>query len=218
MEAPALPILYSFRRCPYAMRARMSILSAGIRCELREVVLREKPAEMISISPKATVPVLELLDGTIIDESIDIMKWALTQRDPENWLKPSNSKLNGALSFVGETEIQFKSHLDRYKYPNRYDDSNPIQHRTECCKFIAQLETKLAKTPYLFGADVCIADIAVFPFIRQFANTDRNWFNNLPYRHTQKWLDKLLKGKLFDIAMKKYPQWQSGNNLVFFPE
>lgn len=218
MQAPALPVLYSFRRCPYAMRARMSLVSAGIRCELREVILREKPAEMIAISPKATVPVLQLPDGTVIDESFDIMRWALAQSDPEDWLNPESSSPDEAFTLIDQTETQFKPSLDRYKYPDRYTGVNAEEHRASGSKFIALLEQRLSVMPYLFGKQACIADMAIFPFVRQFANTDRDWFEASPYRHTQAWLAKLTGGTHFGIAMKKYPQWQSDNEAVFFPE
>ena len=218
MEASNLPILYSFRRCPYAMRARMSILSAGLRCELREVVLRDKPAAMTDISPKATVPVLQLPDGAVIDESLDIMRWALSQHDPEGWLNRDNVPFDEALALIEQTETDFKPHLDRYKYTNRYPGERMEDHRAACADFIAQIEERLAATPYLFGERPCIADMAIFPFVRQFANTDRDWFDASPYPQTQAWLAKLCSGSLFDITMKKYPQWQSGDEVVFFPE
>jgi glutathione S-transferase len=196
----------------------MSIVSAGIRCELREVVLREKPAEMIAISPKATVPVLQIAEGTVIDESFDIMHWALAQRDPEDWLNPASESPDAAFALIEQTETQFKPHLDRYKYPDRYTGTSAAEHRSASGHFITLLEERLAEMPYLFGKQVCIADIAIFPFVRQFANTDRDWFDATPYQHTQAWLTTLTGGMQFSIAMKKYPQWQSGNEAVFFPE
>jgi glutathione S-transferase len=195
----------------------MSIVSAGIVCELREVVLRDKPAEMIAISPKATVPVLQLPDGTVIDESLDIMRWALAQRDPEQWLKPERSSLDEALALIEQTETQFKPHLDRYKYADRYTGVIATEHRAAGGNFIALLEKRLMLTAHLFGERACIADIAVFPFVRQFANTDRDWFAEQPYPQTQAWLAKLIGGTHFDIAMKKYPHWHSGNAVIHFP-
>ncbi|MGI9331065.1 MAG: glutathione S-transferase [Gammaproteobacteria bacterium] len=217
MQVPGLPILYSFRRCPYAMRARMSLVSADIRCELREVVLREKPAAMIAISPKATVPVLQLADGTVIDESLEIMRWALEQRDPEGWLHPASASPDEAFALIEKTEGQFKPHLDRYKYPDRYPGESAQEHRAAGSDFVALLEERLAVMPYLFGSQACIADIAIFPFVRQFANTDQDWFQALPYVHVQAWLATLLNGADFSVVMKKYPQWQSGNEVVLFP-
>ena len=199
------------------MRARMSIVSAGIRCELREVVLRDKPAELIAISPKATVPVLQLSDGTIIDESLDVMRWALARSDPEAWLSPASAGLDEAIAVIEATETQFKHHLDRYKYPDRYDDADPLEHRAAACDFIETLEERLAATPLLFGERACIADMAIFPFIRQFANTDSDWFAASPYRRTRAWLSRLVDGEHFLAAMKKYPQWHSGDEAVYFP-
>jgi glutathione S-transferase len=218
MQVAGLPILYSFRRCPYSMRARMSLVSAGIRCELREVVLREKPAAMIAISPKATVPVLQLAEGAVIDESFEIMRWALAQHDPEAWLNPASGSSDAAFALVEQTETQFKPHLDRYKYHDRYPNVDAAEHRVAGGDFLALLEERLAVMPYLFGKQACIADMAIFPFVRQFANTDRDWFRASPYGHTQAWLAKLLDGMHFAVAMKKYPQWQNGNESVFFPE
>lgn len=217
MPVHGLPVLYSFRRCPYAMRARMSLASAGIRCELREVVLRAKPAEMIAISPKATVPVLQLPSGEVIDESFDIMRWALEQRDPENWLNPSGASAEQAFALIEQTETMFKPHLDRYKYPDRYPDISATEHRSSACRFIELLEERLTVPPYLFGEQACIADIAIFPFVRQFAQTDRDWFEASPYQQTQSWLEELSTAERFDIAMTKYPQWISGNDAVYFP-
>jgi len=196
----------------------MSIVSAGIRCELREVVLREKPVAMIAISPKATVPVLQLAEGTVIDESFEIMRWALAQRDPEDWLNPASTSPDEAFALVEHTETHFKPHLDRYKYPDRYTGARAAEHRAAGSNFVTLLEERLAVMPYLFGEQACIADMAIFPFVRQFANTDRDWFEASPYRHTRAWLAKLSGGTHFGIAMKKYPQWQSGNEVVFFPE
>jgi len=196
----------------------MGLVSAGIRCELREVVLREKPAAMIAISPKATVPVLQLPDGTVIDESFEIMRWALAQHDPEDWLKPASASSDEAFVLVEETETEFKPHLDRYKYPDRYPGVSAAEHRAAGSDFVARLDARLAEAPYLFGKQACIADIAIFPFVRQFANTDRDWFQALPYGRTQGWLEQLLGGMHFGISMKKYAQWQNGNEAVFFPE
>jgi glutathione S-transferase len=196
----------------------MSLSSAGLRSELREVVLRDKPAELLTISPKATVPVLQLPGGAVIDESLDIMLWALAQRDPDDWLRPAGASPDEALALIEQTETQFKPHLDRYKYPDRYADASAAEHRTAGSNFVSLLEERLTGMPYLYGEQPCIADIAIFPFIRQFANTDSEWFESSPYRRTRTWLAKLSGSKLFDIAMKKYPQWKSGNEAVFFPE
>ena len=199
------------------MRARMSLLSAEIRCELREVVLRDKPAEMIAITTKATVPVMQLPDGTVIDESLDIMRWALKQNDPEHWLAPDSAPLDNAIALIDQTEVQFKPNLDRYKYPDRYPGTDPEAHRTAACEFLALLEARLNAAPCLFGDSACIADMAIFPFIRQFANTDNSWFDATPFTQTQKWLTGLISGSHFVNAMKKYAQWRSGDKAVVFP-
>lgn len=195
----------------------MGMASAGIRCELREIVLRDKPAEMIAVSPKATVPVLQLRDGTIIEESFDIMQWALAQHDPDDWLNPASGSLDEALQLIEVTETEFKPHLDRYKYPNRYPGTDATEHRTAGCRFLNRLEERLNTTPFLFGNRVCIADIAIFPFVRQFANTDRAWFDTSEYPQTRAWLTELTSSPVFLNVMQKYPLWQSGNEITFFP-
>jgi glutathione S-transferase len=200
------------------MRARMAVAVADVRCELREVVLRDKPQEMIDISPKATVPVLQLPDGTVIDESLDIMRWALEQRDPEGWLEPGDGKQDEAFALIEQTETEFKPNLDRYKYPDRYPGADAVAHRTAGAGFIEQLEARLTATPYLFGDNACIADFAIFPFIRQFANTDREWFDASPFPHTQEWLEGLITGMHFLSVMKKYGQWRRGDDIVVFPD
>jgi glutathione S-transferase len=217
MPSSDLPILYSFRRCPYAMRARMAVAAADIQSELREVVLRDKPQEMIDISPKATVPVLQLPDGTVIDESIDIMRWALAQNDPEGWLALDDAIAKEAFELIEQTETQFKPELDRYKYPNRYSGAQAQTHRAEGAKFVDRLEARLQATPYLCGDQACIADFAIFPFIRQFANTDRDWFDAAPWPHTQAWLEKLIGSAHFTGVMNKYPQWHAGDEIALFP-
>jgi glutathione S-transferase len=200
------------------MRARMGIASAGIRCELREVVLRDKPDAMIAISPKGTVPVLLLPDGTVIDESLDIMRWALDRNDPENWLSPDGASAAETVSLIEQAEDEFKPHLDRYKYPNRYDNAIAAEHRAEACRFVDLLEARLKRSRYLFSKQACIADIAVFPFLRQFANTDKEWWEASPFPRTRKWLEGLIATPGFISAMKKYRQWREGDEPVLFPE
>ncbi|HCS18249.1 MAG TPA: glutathione S-transferase, partial [Erythrobacter sp.] len=160
-------ILYSFRRCPYAMRARMALSSSGLEYEHREVVLRDKPPEMLEVSPKGTVPVLVTQTGTVIEESLDIMRHALAMKDPEGWLERDDPEL------VAANDGPFKHHLDRYKYATRYADVDPEEHRSAALDILRQVEARLAKDAYLCGARRGLADIAIFPFIRQFANADR---------------------------------------------
>jgi len=203
------PILYSFRRCPYAMRARMALVQSQQRCIIREIVLRNKPDAMISISPKATVPVLQLENGQVLDESLDIMMWALNQNDPDEWLMPENATVTDMQALIAENDGPFKNHLDRYKYTTRFgDDTDPEYHRHEGAKFLKTLNDRLDHHDQLFGPQSCLGDFAIFPFVRQFANTDRDWFDAHPLPHLQKWLTGHLTSELFQTIMKKWPLWQ----------
>ncbi len=201
------PILYSFRRCPYAMRARMALLISGTPVRLREVVLRDKPEEMIGVSPKATVPVLVQDDGAVIDESLAIMHWALERSDPQGWLADKDA----SAALIAEADSDFKDNLDRYKYPTRYDDVDPIAHRSSGLEFLVKLEKRLTANGQLLGNAARLADYAIFPFIRQFANNDRNWFDAQSLPAVQKWLATHLASDLFATTMTKYPQWRTGD-------
>ena len=196
-------ILYSFRRCPYAMRARMALSSSGMEYEHREVVLRDKPPEMLEVSPKGTVPVLVTPTGTVIEESLDIMRHALAMKDPEGWLERDDPEL------VAANDGPFKHHLDRYKYATRYNDVDPEEHRSEALDILRQLEARLAKDAYLCGARRGLADIAIFPFIRQFANADRTWFDAQSLPRLQDWLERLITSELFTGVMAKHAQWKA---------
>ena len=199
----AEPILYSFRRCPYAMRARMALSMSGTGYEHREVVLRDKPPQMLEVSPKGTVPVLVTEDDLVIEESLDIMRWALEQSDPEGWLGRNDAAL------VETNDGPFKHHLDRYKYATRYEDAQPDEHRAAALEILEQLERRLEESAYLCGDTRGFADIAIFPFIRQFANTDRAWFAAQDLPRVQAWLDGLVNCDLFAAIMTKHPQWQA---------
>lgn len=206
------PILYSFRRCPYAMRARLAIASAGMEVELREVVLRDKPPSMIEASPKATVPVL--VDGEeIIDESLDIMRWALSRHDPEGWLFETGDDL------VTENDGPFKRALDRYKYPGRYPEEavDPLAQRAQGEGFIAKLEAQLDRSPWLSGSQPRFADMAILPFVRQFAHVDTDWWDSTPFTAVQDWLRRFKASDRFKGIMLKYDQWQEGTKGVPFP-
>jgi len=203
----ARPILYSFRRCPYAMRARMTLIASGTDCELREVKLSNKPAELIAASPKGTVPVLVLPDGRVIDESLDIMRWALEQNDPEGWLDGDDAEL------IAANDGPFKHHLDRYKYPGRHD-SNPLQHRGACLTFIGIYESLLARQSCLRGPKRTLADVAIMPFVRQFAATDQQWFDLQPLPGVQAWLAGHVGSTLFGRTMERIPAWTSGQEPV----
>lgn len=199
-DMPGIPILYSFRRCPYAMRARMALLVSGTAYAHREVLLRDKPAAMLAASPKGTVPVLVLADGTVIDESIDIMRWALAQNDPEDWLARADAEL------VALFDGAFKHHLDRYKYAGRYD-ADPLVHRAAGLAMLAELDTRLADLDYLGGAKPGFNDIAIFPFVRQFAGVDAAWFAADAPRRVREWLSVLVASDLYERAMVRIEPW-----------
>ena len=197
---PDIPILYSFRRCPYAMRARMALLASGTAYAHREVLLRDKPAAMLAASPKGTVPVLVLAGGTVIDESIDVMRWALAQHDPEDWLAHADAAL------VAQFDGAFKHHLDRYKYAERYD-VDPLVHRAAGLALLVELDARLLDQDYLGGATRGFNDIAVFPFVRQFAGVDAEWFAAHAPRRTREWLASLVASDLFERAMGSIAPW-----------
>ena len=201
-------ILYSFRRCPYAMRARMALIVSGQQVELREVVLRDKPSAMLALSPKGTVPVLALPGGEVIDESLDIMRWALRLHDPEGWLE------GDATALIAMNDGPFKQHLDRYKYAGRYG-SDPLVHRAGAMEVLGGLEARLENSAFLCGGRRTLADIAVFPFVRQFAGTDAEWFDVQPLPRVQAWLRVLVGSELFARAMVRRTAWQPGDAAVF---
>ncbi|MFK7842809.1 MAG: glutathione S-transferase [Sphingorhabdus sp.] len=207
-----MPVLYSFRRCPYAMRARMALLVSETPVRLREVVLRDKPAEMIAVSPKATVPVLILPDGDVIDESLAIMYWALERHDPQFWLQRDDAETR----LIAEADGPFKDHLDRYKYPSRYENVDAVEHRSGGLVFLEKLDDLIQTSGQLMGAKPSLADYAIFPFVRQFANNDRDWFDQLPLPALQQWLDEHLASPLFLTTLQKYPQWKSGDQEPVF--
>ena len=209
-----LPVMYSFRRCPYAMRARMALWASGQHCELREVVLRDKPAELLAASPKGTVPVLVLADGTVIEQSLAIMQWALQRNDPMGWLAPG---LDNMLALVAECDGDFKHHLDRYKYPQRYADTDALLHRTQAGGFIGRLEERLCVSTYLFGNHTALADFAIAPFVRQYAQVDAAWFAAQPWPRMQTWLAELQASAVWSRVMDKYPQWVVGVPGIVFP-
>lgn len=195
-----VPILYSFRRCPYAMRARLALLVSGQPVLHREVALRAKPAAMLAASPKGTVPVLILPDRTVIDESLDIMRWALDRHDPEQWRAGEDSNL------IAANDGPFKQHLDRYKYADRYG-SDPVAHRAGASIILARLETRLAGHSYLCGPGRTLTDMAIFPFVRQFAAVEPDWFAAQPWPALQDWLAVHLESDLFARAMVRHAPW-----------
>jgi len=210
----ALPILYSFRRCPYAIRARMALAVAGIAVELREVLLRDKPLAMLEASAKGTVPVLVLTDGQVIDESLDVMRWALEQYDPEHWLADERS--DGRLLVACDEE--FKPWLDRYKYADRYPEQTPDDYRGHAENFLICLEGPLGRCGFLAGDKATLKDVALLPFVRQFAGVDPDWWRDAPYPGVRRWLNGWLVSEVFTSVMAKYPRWQSGAPGVVFPD
>ncbi|MCK5355108.1 MAG: glutathione S-transferase [Methyloprofundus sp.] len=212
-----LPVLYSFRRCPYAMRARMALKISGCRVCLREVVLRDKPQALLACSAKGTVPVLVLANGTVIDESRDIMQWALSQNDPEQWFPTEKGGLCISIKqLLDSNDYEFKNNLDRYKYPNRYPEQEPEYYRAQAEQFLAILEARLNTHQFLMGERVSTADIAIFPFIRQFAHVDKKWFEQAAYPRLQSWLDCFIQGELFNAVMQKYSPWEESSEAIVF--
>ncbi|MCF6225406.1 MAG: glutathione S-transferase [Xanthomonadales bacterium] len=200
MEYQQLNILYSFRRCPYAIRARMALNYADIQYQYREILLKNKPQSMLSYSAKATVPVLITKDG-IIDESIDVMHWSLSQFDPDKWLlQPQQNNL------IELCDKQFKPQLDRYKYSDRHELTED-EYRDEVLWFLDLLDKRLQRHSQLFSDNVSMADISIFPFIRQFAFVDKQWFDDSTYTYLQKWLTGHLQSDLFIKVMEKHPLW-----------
>lgn len=207
------PVLYSFRRCPYAMRARLAIASANVQVELREILLRDKAPEFLAVSPSATVPCLT--DGdTVIDESRDIMVWALQQNDPEDWLQMPTE----GWDIIDDIEGPFKTALDRYKYTSRYEAADKEAERSKASKSLIDLNDRLKGQDFLFGASPKIADMATLPFVRQFANTDKKWFDAQDWTHLSQWVESFLASERFLSIMAKYPVWKAGDPTTVFPE
>jgi len=207
------PILYSFRRCPYAMRARLALCISNINVEIREIVLRDKPTHMLEISPKATVPVLRLIDGTVIDESLDIMIYALGRQDPQEWLCEDQQTTD---FLIKRNDRNFKYALDRYKYPDRYPEEDCSKMFDHGADILNDLNARIEKHGALVEDYNTLADYAIFPFIRQFANTDRPRFENLKLKPLENWLDDHLKSDLFQTIMHKYTPWQEGDDPIIF--
>jgi len=210
-----LPILYSFRRCPYAIRARMAINYAGVPVVLREVFLADKPPSMLAASSKGTVPVLVLPDGNVIDESVDIMHWALRQHDPDSWWRDDSDVEAQAL--VEENDFGFKLHLDHYKYADRFPEHPQQHYRAEAEKFLLKLEQRLQHQEFLTGDEYTFPDVAIFPFVRQFAFVDKPWFDQSAYPGLQRWLKSFLEAQIFLAVMTKLPAWKEGDVPVDFP-
>lgn len=202
------PILYSFRRCPYAMRARLALAYSGIDYEHREILLKNRPDELYALSPKGTVPVLQLNDGTVIDESIDVMKWALAQSDPDCWYTDKIVEQN---SLIAQNDDEYKKRLDMYKYHERFPEGSYDEFQNAVGETLKVYESILSKSSYLCGDNVTLADMALFPFIRQGAHVDLAWFN-AQFPILSKWLKIFNESELFMSIMKKYTLWETGEN------
>ena len=212
------PILYSFKRCPYAMRARMAIFLTDIQCELREVHLKNKPQSMLDLSSKGTVPVLQIDAYKVIDESLEIVEWALGINDifKKNKILPDQEVLTK--DFISLFDDEFKFHLDRYKYSVRYQDANPIQSRSKCLEILNKIENSISNSNWFFGDSVNKLDICILPFIRQFRIADPEWFDSLNEIHQVKsWLKHFLKSPLLLNIMNKNDPWQEGDQALIFP-
>ncbi|WP_319380214.1 glutathione S-transferase [Thiomicrorhabdus sp.] len=208
MNSEAYPVLYSYRRCPYAMRARMGIYLAGLSVEQREIVFWDKPEPMLKASPKGTVPVLVLPDGRVIDESLDILLWALRQSRSD--LLPADPQtVAEATAWMEWNDGEFKRHLDVYKYSQ--DEGERLQARMGGETFLQKVEAALVRQSYLVGEELSVADIAIFPFVRQFAHVDKLWFSQSSYCRVQNWLERHLQSDYFIHVMRNRPVWKEGD-------
>ena len=210
-----LPVLYSFRRCPYAIRARLALAHSGIACELREVNLRAKPEALLQASPKGTVPVLVTADG-VIEQSLEIMLWALRQNDPDGWLAPTAGSEAEMLALIADLDTRFKPALDRCKYPERFSATEVNEAQTEALTWLAALNDQLADTGYLFGQNPSLADMALRPFVRQFARIDEAQWAEQPWPALQAWLQRWIDSALFAEVMETYPGWREGETGPIF--
>ncbi len=212
-----LPILYSLRQCPYAMRARMGLLLADQTVMLRDIVMTNIPREMFAVSAKGTVPVLLFDDGSVIDESLEIMIWALNKSDPNNLLSHlEENTFSDMIDLMRRNDSEFVEALNKYKAASRYHDVDEVYCRQHCELFIGDLEQRLMRYDFLMGAMPSLADYAVLPFIRQFSRVDRKWYLQAPYPKLQKWLEKHYQNPMFSKAMKKYPQWLDNKEPIVF--
>lgn len=207
----SVPVLYSFRRCPYAMRARLALQASGVEVELREILLKDKPLQMLQASPKGTVPVLVLANGTVIEQSVDIMLWALQHNDAHRWL-PADAVLEDTLQCIATNDGRFKQALDRYKYPARFGLADGLVHREAGAVYLRTLQLRLADAPFLHGHHWGLLDAAVAPFVRQFAHTDPAWFTAQDWPELIQWLQRFEDSATFQGIMEKVPAWQVGDS------
>ncbi len=213
-----VPILYSFRRCPYAIRSRMAIACSGVRMQLREVVLKNKPPGLIETSAKGTVPVVLREDGRVLEQSLDIVDWVLSVSDPDGWKDYPVETLAEMANLIEENDYSFKANLDHYKYADRYPAEPQEVYRQRCHEYLEKLDRRLDQQACLFSERISYADVAIFPFVRQFAKVDEQWFAKAPYPALRDWLERIVTGDLFLSVMKKYKPWNQGAPSIFFPE
>lgn len=196
----ARPRLYTYRRCPYAIRSRLALYQAKIDYESIEISLKDKPSDFLALSPKGTVPVLIDNNGVVIEESLEIMFWALNKSDPENWILNDN---NLSQELINENDFNFKKNLDKYKYADRFPEYPKEYYRSQCEVFLKLLNEKLQSKSYLMAEEISLADVAIFPFIRQFSLVDEEWFLNSKYQELKKWLKGFVESQMFKDVMKK---------------
>lgn len=204
----SLPVLYSLRNCPFAMRARMAIYRSQVPVLLRDIVLSDKPPEMLEASPKGTVPVVVTSHGTVIEESAEVMLWALSENDPEDLLLSTNpDMLDSIRGLIHQFDTEFKPCLEAYRAAKRYHEPNLVECRQACEKYLCELEDRLTQHSFLMADQESLADLALLPFIRQFARVERQWYLQSPYPKLRQWLNQYLQSKMFSKVMTKHELW-----------
>ncbi|MEH6735653.1 MAG: glutathione S-transferase [Shewanella sp.] len=212
-----LPVLYSLRNCPYAMRARLAIYASKQQVNLRDLVLSNKPAEMLTVSPKGTVPVLVTTDNQVIDESLSIMLWAFSQTDPDDYVKKATpNALTEMLAVIAIFDNEFKGHLEKYRCSKRYHEPSLIEDRQQCERYLADLESRLCQHSYLMSDQPSLTDLALMPFIRQFARVERQWYLRSPYPKLRQWLNHYLQSRMFSKVMVQNPMWLDSKQEIVF--
>ena len=209
------PILYTFRRCPYAMRARFAIRSSKIKVEIREIKLKEKPSEFLNLSPKGTVPVLITNSGEVLEESLDIIYWALNKNDPHKWLAKGKLENQDIIKLLDDLENKFKPNLDKYKYPSRFSGVDQYFHRDKNLCFLKKLNSYLENNKSLNCEHLSLLDYAIFPFVRQFRNVDQEWFENLNFIFLNKWINQIIDSQDFLSIMNKFKKWEPSDIPIY---
>ncbi|WP_438467113.1 glutathione S-transferase [Marinomonas sp. PE14-40] len=209
------PILYSFRRCPYAIRARYALSLLNIKVEIREVVLRNKPEALLRLGGRSSVPQMICEQGVRYPESMDIIRWAMARKQNANiYSKPQEREI---AAWLFQTDHRFKFWLDKYKYADRHPDFSQEYYRSQGERFLRRLESKLSKQAFLLGDEMSMADVLVFPFIRQFRGVDNTWFDQSQYTSVKLWLNQIIEDKTFEKVMIKLPPWQEVDEPRYFP-